>query len=232
MLSVEELGNLNLKVYQDDKLYRFTSDAILLSRFATVKKGDNVADFCAGSGIVGFNLYGLNPEIKNLTFFEMQKPLFDLSVKSIALNGLENKFFAENCRVQDIDKKYNGVFSLVVCNPPYAEVGKGFKDENEHIAACRTEINLTLSELVLSAARALKFGGRFTVVHRADRLADIIAEMKNKNIEPKKLQFVSGKNKPPYLVLIEGVKGGKSGLKVLRPIENQGEICCISSQRP
>lgn len=220
MLEIENLGNLDLKVYQDDKLYRFTSDAILLSRFATVKKGDVVADFCSGSGIVGFNLYGLNPEIKSITFFEMQTPLFDLSVKSIALNGLEDRFTAENIRVQDIPVKYNGKFSLIVCNPPYMEVGKGFKDVNEHIALCRTETALALSELIRAAAKSLKFGGRFSLVHRADRLIDIIYEMRKNNIEPKKLQFVSGQNKPPYLLLIEGVKGGKSGLRVLSTVIN------------
>ena len=220
MLNVEDLGNLNLKVYQDDKLYRFTSDAILLSRFATVKKGDAVADFCSGSGIVGFNLYGLNPEIESMTFFEMQTPLYNLSVKSIELNGLNGKFTAENMRVQDIPAKYNGKFSLIVCNPPYMEVGKGLKDTDEHIAVCRTETALKLNELIYSAAKCLKGKGRLSLVHRADRLVDVIAEMRKNGIEPKKLQFVSGKNKPPYLFLIEGVKGGKSGLKVFSPAEN------------
>lgn len=220
MLEIEDLGYLNLKVYQDDKLYRFTSDAILLSRFATVKKGDAVADFCSGSGIVGFNLYGINPEIESMTFFEMQTPLYELSLKSIVLNKLADKFTAVNTRVQDIGKEYNGRFSLVVCNPPYMEVGKGFKDESEHIAVCRTETALTLKELITATAKALKGNGRLALVHRADRLADVIFIMKQNGIEPKKLQFVSGKNKPPYLILIEGVKGGKSGLKVLSPIIN------------
>lgn len=220
MLSIEELGNLNLKVYQEDGLYHFTSDAILLSRFATAKKDDIVADFCSGSGIVGFNLYGLNPDIKSVTFFEIQKPLYDLSVKSIALNGLEDKFTAINCRIQDIGKEYYGKFSLVVANPPFMEKGKGFKDDCEHIAVCRTEIALTLSELIASSSKALKPGGRLAIVHRADRLADVIYEMRKEKIEPKRLQFVSAKNKPPYLFLIEGVKDGKSGLNVLSPIIN------------
>ena len=220
MERIEDLGN-GIKVYQDDELYCFTSDAILLSKFTRVKSGDVVADFCAGSGVVGFNLYNLNPElIKSVTFFEMQKPLYDLSVKSIDKNGLNNKFFAVNKRLQDLGTEYAGKFSLIVCNPPYMEKGRGFIDEKDFIAVCRTELSLSLTELVKAISTALKFGGRVCMVHRADRLIDVITAFKNNNIEPKRLQFVSGGKKEPYLFLIEGVKGGKSGLKVHNTIIN------------
>ena len=220
MERLEELGIDGLKIYQDDKLYRFTSDAILLSRFARVKKRDTVADFCSGSGIVGLHLYALNPVINSVTLFEMQKPLFDLSQKSIALNGLENKFTALNIRIQDIGEEYNQKFSLIVCNPPYMEKGRGEGDSERHIALCRREIELSLKELVDAFSKCLKFGGRVCMVHRADRLSDIICLMREKNLEPKRLQFVCGGKKEPYLVLIEGVKGGKSGLKVMTQITN------------
>lgn len=220
MERIEDLGN-GIKVYQDDELYCFTSDAILLSKFTRVKSGDVVADFCAGSGVVGFNLYNLNPElIKSVTFFEMQKPLYDLSVKSVDKNGLNDKFFAVNKRLQDLGTEYAGKFSLIVCNPPYMEKGRGFIDEKDFIAVCRTELSLSLTELVKAISTALKFGGRINMVHRADRLIDVITAFKNNNIEPKRLQFVSGGKKEPYLFLIEGVKGGKSGLKVHNTIIN------------
>jgi tRNA1(Val) A37 N6-methylase TrmN6 len=118
--------------------------------------------------------------------------------------------------VQDIDSEYNGKFSLITCNPPYMEKGRGFVDEKECIAICRSEVMLTLDQLVLSISRALKFGGRVNMVHRADRLTDIICTFKKYNIEPKRLQFVSGADKKPYLLLIEGVKGGKSGIDILQ----------------
>lgn len=221
MERIEDLNLLGLKIYQDDDLYCFTSDAVLLSRFAKVKKGDVVADFCSGSGIVGLHLYGLNPVVKSVTLFEMQKPLFELSVKSIEINGLENVFNAINTRLQDIGSDFNEKFSLIVCNPPYMEVGRGFKDEKEHIAVCRTEATLSLEELIRASSKCLKFGGRLNLVHRADRLGDIIFQMKQLKIEPKKIQFVSGGlEKEPYLVMIEGVKGGKVGLKVLPTIIN------------
>ena len=220
MERLEYLDN-GVNIYQDDELYCFTSDSILLSRFTRVKKGDVVADFCAGSGIVGFNLYALNKDLlKSVSLFEMQKPLYDLSVKSIAENKLEDKFFAFNTRLQDLGREFDGKFSLITCNPPYMAKGKGFIDDKDFIAVCRTETSLSLEELVTAVARALKFGGRINLVHRADRLVEVITALKSNGIEPKRLQFVSGGKKEPYLFLMEGVKGGKSGIKILNTIIN------------
>lgn len=221
MLKLEDLNLQGLKIYQDDELYCFTSDAVLLSRFATVKKGDVVADFCSGSGIVGFNLYGLNPTlVKSVTFFEMQKCMYDLSLKSIRLNNLADKFTAVNSRLQDINCEYNEKFSLIVCNPPYMKKNSGEVNANDSVAICRTELELDLESLILAVSKCLKFGGRACIVHRAERLVDVICEMRKRNIEPKRLQTVYSGKKEPYLFLIEGVKGGKSGLKILSPVEN------------
>jgi tRNA1(Val) A37 N6-methylase TrmN6 len=99
-------------------------------------------------------------------------------------------------------------------------VGHGFYEDNRAVAVCRTELELPLKDLVKSISKRLKFGGRVALCHRADRLCELIYELKNENIEPKRLQFVSGKDKEPYLLLIEGVKGGKSGLKILNNITN------------
>ncbi len=217
----EDLNLNGLTIYQDDDLYCFTSDAVLLSKFARVKSGDVVADFCSGSGIVGIHLYGLNPTlIKSVTLFEMQKSLFDLSVKSIAENGLNDKFFAVNTRLQDIDNGYAGKFSLIVCNPPYMETFRGMVDSDDAIATCKSEVALSLSELFLAIGKCLKFGGRCAIVHRADRLVDVFMEMRKNNIEPKRLQAVRGGKKEPYLILVEGVKGGKSGIKIMNEKEN------------
>lgn len=221
MERLEDLGINGLKIYQDDSLYKFTSDSVLLSKFAKVKKGDAVADFCAGSGIVGFHLYALNAElIKSVTFFEMQRPLFELSKKSIEYNSLGEKFSAVNVKLQDIGTEYAEKFSLIVCNPPYMPKGHGFTEENRQIAVCRTELTLSLAELSFAIGRSLKYGGRVCMVHRADRLSDVICALKTVNVEPKRLQLVSGGKKEPYLFMIEGVKGGKSGMKIQNNIEN------------
>lgn len=220
MERLEDLVN-DIKIYQDDGLYCFTSDSILLSEFTRVKNGDVVADFCAGSGIVGFNLYAKNSNlIKSVTLIEMQKALFDLSVKSIAQNNLEDKFTAVNSRLQDLGAEYNGKFSLITCNPPYMAKDRGFIDEKDFIAVCRTEVSLSLEELICAVSKALKFGGRINLVHRADRLVEVITTLKSHGIEPKRLQFVCGGKKEPYLFIMEGVKGGKSGITVHNTITN------------
>lgn len=212
-----------LKIVQDARLYRFTSDSVLLSRFARAKKNDVVADFCSGSGIVAFHFYALQSETlqNNLTFtlFEMQQSLAKLSEKTIALNNF-TAFKVENCRLQDVPEAYREKFSLILCNPPY-ERG-GLENETYEKAVCRKEITLTLQEIAEAAAKCLKFGGRIALVHRADRLAEICYTFKAVGIEVKRLAFVAGKQgAKPYLVLVEAVKGGKPATELLPMVINQ-----------
>ena len=222
MKKAEDLGLIGLKVLQDDELYTFTSDAILLAKFARVKAGEVVADFCAGCGIVGFELYGLSPDkISSVTFFEMQKSLFDLIEENIALNGLKDKFCAHNIMIQDLPKNLYGKYSLIVCNPPYMKALSGENDAKAEIAVCRREIYLDLKDLVIAIGRGLKYGGRACIVHRADRLIDLVCLMRENGIEPKRIvPVLPKKGKKPYLVLVEGVKGGKSGLELCQATEN------------
>lgn len=216
--SVEELFEGGLKIIQDTALYRFTSDSVLLSRFARGKTGDRVADFCAGSGIVGMHFYALNPHISSVTLFEMQEKLHSMSERSILLNGLSN-FTAVQTRIQDIGREYDDFFSLILCNPPY-ERG-GFENADPAKAICRKELTVTLREIVEVAFRKLKFGGRLALVNRADRLAEIIYTMKARGIEPKRLQLVRGTPRAkPYLLLVEGVKGGKEGIDIAEDAVN------------
>ncbi len=210
-----------LKIVQDVRLYRFTSDSVLLSRFATAKPKDKIADFCAGSGVVGFHFYALNrKKLENapIVLFELQKNLSELSQKTAALNGFDN-FAFENIPLQELPKAYYEQFSLILCNPPY-ERG-GLENEAFEKAICRKELTLTLDELAAACARALKFGGRVDMVHRADRLAEICYTLKKYNLEVKKLQFVKGSEGAlPYLVLVEAVKGGKPTTKLLPTLIN------------
>ncbi len=219
---IEELLIDNLKIVQDVSLYRFTSDSVLLSRFVKAKSREVVADFCSGSGIVGIHFWALNKNISSVTLFEMQEELYNMSLKSIALNGLE-RVNAVNCKIQDIPSEYNDKFSLILCNPPYEKAVGGFENADSKKAICRKELTVNLEEIILSAYKRLKYGGRLAMVNRADRLAEVIYAMKKKGIEPKRVQFVSGsENSKPYLLLIEGTKGGKEGIEVLPTIINNG----------
>lgn len=217
--SLEELFEGGLKIIQNKNYYRFTSDSVLLTRFVRAKRGERVADFCAGSGIVGLHFYALAPEaVSSVTLFEMQPELSEMSARSVALNGLEN-FTAVCSRVQDIGREYNEAFSLVLCNPPY-ERG-GFENADYKKAVCRKEITVTLADIVDAARRALKFGGRLALVNRADRLAEVLYAMKSRGIEPKRLQLVCGREgAKPYLLLAEGTKGAKEGMEILPALVN------------
>lgn len=205
------------KIIQNVNLYRFTSDSILLSRFARAKKGDIVADFCSGSGVVGFHFLCLNPNTASLELFEMQPALAEMSQRTAGLNGFKCKVHC--CKIQDISREFDDKFSLVLCNPPYERAG--FENEVYERAVCRKEITVTLPAITNAAYRVLKFGGRFAVINRADRTAELIYTLKTRGLEPKKLQFVTGvSGARPYLVMVEAVKGGKEGIEILPEVVN------------
>ena len=225
LLETEVLEDMlidGLKIVQDTRLYRFTSDSVLLSRFARAKQGDSVADFCAGSGVVAYHFYALHRhEIKNLRFtlFELQAPLHELSKKTAQVNGFDNFSFVCG-RLQEIPEEHREKYSLVLCNPPY-ERG-GFDNETYEKAICRKELTLNLAEIAKAAAFALKYGGRIAMLHRADRIAEVCYTLRKENIEVKRIQFVTGKEgAKPYLVMVEGVKGGKPACEILPTLVNE-----------
>lgn len=148
-----------------------------------------------------------------------------MSRESVELNGLGGVFKVENMRVQDAPARYPEAFSLILCNPPY-ERG-GFENADPKKALCRKELSLTLKELCESAQKCLKYGGRFALVHRADRLAEALYTLHECGLEPKKIQLVAGRaGAKPYLALISAVKGGKAGVEVLPTAVNsqEGEV--------
>lgn len=217
----EDLMLNNLKIVQDKRYYRFTSDSILLSRFATSKKGEKVADFCAGSGIIGLHYYGLNMQkVKSVTLFELQNELADLAQKSIEINGLQEKFSIVRGHLQDAPKTYNSSFSLITCNPPYKKTGSGEKNLSNHIAICRHECEITQKEILSTAQRLLMPGGRFCICQRIERLTDLICDLRACKLEPSRMVFVRTKNGAPYLVMIEATKDKKPQLKILKEIVN------------
>lgn len=217
----EDLMLEGLKIVQDKRYYRFTSDSIILSRFASCKKGERVADFCAGSGIVGLHYYGLNKNrVKSVTLFELQPELYNLAQKSIELNGLQEIFDICKGKLQDAPKEYNSKFSLVLCNPPYKKKDSGEKNLSPHIAICRHECEITQSQIILTAKRLLCPGGRLCICQRIERLTDLLCDLRANNLEPSKMAFVRTKNGNPYLVIIEATKDKKPQLKVEKEIIN------------
>lgn len=224
MQIIESLLIGDYQIIQDTEKYRFTSDSVCLARFVKAKKGEEVADFCAGSGVVGLHFFAENKGVRHVTCFEADEDLAAMSRKTVSLNNLDAFFTVETVRVQDIGPAYTEKFSLILCNPPYERAGSGFTAVDAAVSMCRKELSLTLGELLDSAKRCLKFGGRLAVVHRADRVSELLCGMHVRNLEPKKLQFIAGKTeKNPYAVLVLAVKGGAGGVEVLPTLVNAKE---------
>ena len=152
---------------------------------------------------------------------EIQKDVYDLAVESVKINNLENKITIINDDIKEYSKKYdNEYFDVITCNPPFFKVNEqsNFKKDIYKTLA-RHEINLTLSDVFKIARKLLKNNGVIAMVHRPERIVEILDEMKKNNIEPKKIQFIyPKKDKDSNIVLIEGRKNGNPGLKILSPI--------------
>lgn len=214
MIRTEDLGINGLKIMQDSELFCFGTDSVLLSDFARAKSGDTVLDLCTGSGIVPI-LMSSKCQAKKFYGIEIQKRSYELAVKNTELNGLNDKmeFFCDD--IGNILSHFKaGSIDVVTCNPPYMKLGAGFKNPDEPKAIARHEILTNLDGVIDAAEKVLKFGGNFFFVHRADRLADIICKLREKRLEPKRIQFIApSPEKAPVLVLVESKKGALPSLK-------------------
>lgn len=210
---LDDLQFNNLFLIQDKTHYCFTSDAVLLANFCKAKKTDVICDLCSGSGIVGI-LAQAKTGAKHATLVELQRDLANCSERSIAYNHLENICRVINAPLQNIHKTLGvGVFDVVVCNPPYKTSNASILSQNEKIAICKHEITVTLNEIVKEASTLLKFGGCFYTVNKEERLTDLLVLMREHNIEPKIIQ-IKPSRKGASVVLVKGMKGGKSGVKI------------------
>lgn len=219
MERIDDLGLKNLKIIQNTDYFCFGTDAVLLSAFATVKPDTEVVDLCSGNGIIPILLSG-KTKAKKIVGVEIQKESFELAERSIALNGIKDRVSFINDDAKSIEKYFkSGSVSTVTCNPPYMSGNWGFISPNDLKAAARHELYINVDDVVRISAYLLKFGGYLSMIHKSDRLCDIICAMRKKKIEPKRIRFVhSHIGDAPKLVLIEGILGAKPSLKVLNPL--------------
>ncbi|MBQ2714067.1 MAG: methyltransferase [Clostridia bacterium] len=213
---LDDLQFNNMYIIQDPNGYCFTSDAVLLANNATVKKGDKVCDLGTGSGIIPILITAKNP-ISSAVGLELIDRQVDMATRSVALNKLEDKIKIVHGDIKEADKIFGcGVFDLVVSNPPYGKLGTGSIQEDEWVARSRYEITVNLSEVIHSASRIVKFGGRVCIINRADRLAETVCLMHENGIETKKIINVFRKGDIADTVIVEGTKGGRPGVKVYK----------------
>lgn len=216
---LENLGCNNLKILQDDKEYRFTSDSVLLANFFKAKKGDNVVELCSGSGVISI-LGTAKTNAENFYLFEIQRNLAKMCEESVKINNLTN-IYVHNCNLSLAPEILKGKrIDVVVVNPPYYT--DSTKSEADNIDIATHERATTLSEIIKTSSNLLKFGGNFYMVHIASRLAEICYEMVKVDLQPKKIVLVKPTpTKPANVVLIKATKGAKVGTKICDIIASQ-----------
>ena len=216
---VDELGRNGYRIIQNPDRFCFGMDAVLLSDFAKVKEGDNVLDFCAGTGIIPI-LMEAKTKAAHFTALEIQEDSAEMARRSVSLNHLEEKIEIITGDVKDADKIFEAAsFQAVTCNPPYMIGQHGLVNPDSPKAIARHEILCTLDDIVKQTARVLVPGGSFYLVHRPFRLVEIMTTLTKYKLEPKRMQLVYPYvDKEPNMVLIQATKGGKSRITVEKPL--------------
>lgn len=212
---IEDLGEgVGLVV---SKQHTFGTDAMLLASFASPKKYDIACDFGSGCGIIPF-LWLRDGKCKSISAVEIQKNACNQVERSVALNNTD-KITVFNRDLKNIDDFKAGSFDVVTMNPPYKIENGGIKNDDEGATIARHETACNMDDIAKSASRLLRFGGKLCICHRPERVFDAMYSMRQNGIEPKRLRFVSKKgDTQPWLVLIEGKRGAKNGLKVEAPL--------------
>ncbi len=196
------------------KQHTFGTDAMLLANFANPKRNDVACDFGSGCGIIPF-LWLRDKKCAEITAIEIQKNGCEQMLRSLRLNDTD-KITVLNRDLKDISDLKAGSFDLVTMNPPYKIENGGIKNEEDFATIARHETLCNMDDIAKSAARLLRFGGKLCICQRPERVFDVMYSMRENGIEPKTLRFVSKKgDTQPWLVLIEGKRGAKNGLKVL-----------------
>lgn len=213
---IDDLGCKNLKIIQNKNWFCFGIDSVLLVNFAkNIKNDADVLDLGTGTGIIPILLSG-KTNLKKAIAVEVQENVADMAKRSVKLNDLENKIEIVCDNVINLSEKYkNNKFDVIITNPPYKRKGDGVINEVEEKLISRHEIKANLEDFIKTASTLLKDKGEFYIVHRPERLVDILDLMRKYKIEPKVLRMVySSVEKPPKLVLIKGVRNAKSFLKI------------------
>lgn len=225
---IYDLNCKGRKIIQDKDGYCFTTDSVLLANFIKLKPKDRAVEFCSGSGVISVLAEAKN-NCKEICLVEIQPRLADMSRRTIELNGLE-KLKVYNTSFQEWAEENCESMDVVFSNPPYMSSASHDKNESEEVRIARHEIKMTLADLARSTSRALRYGGKFYMVHKADRFDEILEAFEENNLSIKNVIFCHPKvNKDASFVLFEGIKGGKKGIKVLPPLILNDESGKVSS---
>ena len=214
------LGYKDKYIVQNTQMFNFSLDSVLLPNFVTLNKNiKNILDIGCGNAPIPLILSTKTSAL--ITGVEIQKDVYDLAVKSVKINNLENQINIINADINELYNKFETEsFDVITCNPPFFKVSEQSNlNKSDYKTIARHEVKLNLDDIFKISKKLLKNNGYVAIVHRPERLLDILESMKKYNIEPKKIQFIYPKtNMESNILLVEGKKNGNKGLKILPPI--------------
>lgn len=216
---LDDLQRNGYKIIQNEKKFCFGMDAVLLSGFVRVKEAERVLDMGTGTGIIPILLAG-KTEGRHFTGLEIQRESADMAMRSVQINHLEERISIIEGDIREADTLFGAAsFDVITCNPPYMTGQHGLVNPNQPKAIARHEICCTLEDVIRQASRLVRPGGRFYLVHRPFRLAEIMNVMISYKLEPKRMRLVYPfADREPNMVLLEGLRGGKSRITVEKPL--------------
>ncbi len=217
-----EICDLNLngyKIVQDEKHFRFGTDAVLLSHFCKINKGDKVVDMCSGQGIIAVLLCA-KTALARVDAVEILPELCEMANKSVEINSLQGRMFVHNGDIKECGKFLGkGSYQKVVCNPPYKQMGGGILTEDKARLSALHESACTLSDVIKNGVELLKFSGKMFLCQRPSRLCDITVLARENGAEVKRIRFVHPyKDSSPSLVLCELQRGAKPEVIIEPPL--------------
>ncbi|WP_338972291.1 tRNA1(Val) (adenine(37)-N6)-methyltransferase [Spiroplasma endosymbiont of Panorpa germanica] len=214
------LGYKDLEIYQDTEMFRFSLDTILLARFVKFNsRTKTIVDF--GTNNAAIPLIISKYSKAKIIGVEIQKEACDLACESVVKNQLEDQITIVNENIKDFARRNNHAFDVVLCNPPFFKVGEksNLTSKSELLTPARHEVTINLQEIVESAAGVLKQGGRFAIIHRAERFAEIMDYFNRFELSPKNIQFIySKKDRKAKTVLLDGIYKGNNGIEIKPPL--------------
>ncbi len=216
---IDELQRNGYRIIQNPDKFCFGMDAVLLSGFANVRKGEKMLDLGTGTGIIPI-LMAAKTEGEQFVGLEIQRESAQMAARSVEMNDLSHRVRIVEGDIREASSLFGcGTFSVVTSNPPYMRDEHGLQSENPCKAIARHEIACTLEDVLREGAKVLKPGGRFYMVHRPFRLVEIFSAFTGQGLEPKRIKFVHPYiDSEPNMVLIEGRKGGGSRIRVEKPL--------------
>ncbi|MTI96824.1 MAG: tRNA1(Val) (adenine(37)-N6)-methyltransferase [Firmicutes bacterium] len=215
---LDDLGD-GLRIIQRRDVFAFSSDAVLLANFVSLFRGERVIDLGTGTGVIPLLISKRRP-LRQIVALEIQAQLVEMCRRSVAFNGLNTLIDVVHADLREVrDSIPPESFNVVTANPPYMPADTGSVNKNQAIAVARHELFCKLEDVIKAAAWLVMYGGKFAMVHRPQRLADICGLMLTHRLQPKRMQLIHPRaGREAEMVLIEAEKGARPGLRVLAPL--------------